>query len=68
MEISKENKLKLLKMMIKIRLFEEKARDLYYGGFIRGTLHLSIGQEAIAAAACLCLNKDDYIVSNHRGH
>ncbi len=55
-------------MMIKIRLFEEKARELYYNGSIRGTLHLSIGQEAVAAGACLAINKDDYIISNHRGH
>ena len=68
MKISKEKKVELLKMMIKIRFFEEKARELYYNGSIRGTLHLSIGQEAIAAGACLAINKDDYIVSNHRGH
>ena len=68
MKISKEKKVELLKMMIKIRLFEEKARELYYNGSIRGTLHLSIGQEAISAGACLAINKDDYIVSNHRGH
>lgn len=68
MKIAKEKKVELLKMMIKIRLFEEKARELYYNGSIKGTLHLSIGQEAIAAGACIAINKDDYIVSNHRGH
>ena len=31
-------------------------------------MHLSIGQEATAAGACLALDKKDLITSTHRGH
>jgi pyruvate dehydrogenase E1 component alpha subunit len=68
MKISKKEKIKLLEMMLTVRFFEEKARELYYNGSIRGTLHLSIGQEAVSSGACLTLNSKDFIVSNHRGH
>jgi len=34
---------------------------------LKGPFHLSIGQEAIAAGVCAALNRDDYILSNHRG-
>ena len=32
------------------------------------TVHLYIGEEAVAVGACAALEKEDYIVSNHRGH
>lgn len=51
-----------------IRLFEEKAEELYALGKLHGTMHLSIGQEASAVGACLALRADDYILSTHRGH
>jgi len=35
---------------------------------LHGTMHLSIGQEATAAGACLALEKEDLITSTHRGH
>ncbi|GAF81253.1 unnamed protein product, partial [marine sediment metagenome] len=37
-------------------------------GTIKGMLHLCIGQEAVAAGVMSVLKKDEYIVSNHRGH
>ena len=54
--------------MWKIRRFEEGVDDLFGRGLMHGTMHLSIGQEAVATAACLALNRDDYITSTHRGH
>jgi TPP-dependent pyruvate/acetoin dehydrogenase alpha subunit len=48
--------------------FELKCIDLYRQGFIRGYLHPYLGEEAIAAGACAAIEKDDYIVSTHRGH
>jgi acetoin:2,6-dichlorophenolindophenol oxidoreductase subunit alpha len=68
MEISAEEKLTMLRIMLTIRHFEEKARQLYQSAVIRGTIHLSIGEEAVAAGACLSVNQDDYITSTHRGH
>lgn len=57
-----------LTTMWKIRRFEEAVEDLYGRGLMHGTMHLSIGQEAVPTAACLALELDDYITSTHRGH
>ncbi len=58
----------LLKTMIRIRAFEERVRDLFSAGRLPGFVHLSIGQEAVAAGAGCALNPDDYVLSTHRGH
>ena len=57
----------LLKMHL-IRKFEEAAEASYARGLIHGTMHLSIGQEASAVGSILPLERDDYILSTHRGH
>ena len=57
-----------LRKMYLIRLFEEGAEESYMRGFIHGTMHLSIGQEATAMGVCLPLAHDDQIASTHRGH
>lgn len=64
-----ESKLKeMLLQMYLIRTFEEKADELYALGKVHGTMHLSIGQEAIAVGAIAALRPEDYILSTHRGH
>jgi acetoin:2,6-dichlorophenolindophenol oxidoreductase subunit alpha len=54
--------------MLEIRCFEETVKDLYERGEVPGIVHLSIGQEAVAAGICSLLRDDDYITSTHRGH
>ena len=54
--------------IVTIRQFEEAAAELYAKGEIPGFVHLSIGQEASAAGACLHLRNSDVITSTHRGH
>ncbi len=68
MPISGENQLALLTTMIRIRAFEERVRDLFAAGRLPGFVHLSIGQEAVAAGACGALQADDFVLSTHRGH
>lgn len=68
MNISKEEKLALLKKMVLIRVFEEKTETLYHQKLISGFVHLSIGQEASTVGSCAALRSDDYIISTHRGH
>lgn len=64
-----ESKLKeMLLQMYLIRTFEEKADELYALGKVHGTMHLSIGQEAMAVGAIAALRPEDYILSTHRGH
>ena len=57
-----------LRTMWTIRRFEEAVDDLFARGLMHGTMHLSIGQEAVPVGACLALRDGDYITSTHRGH
>ena len=54
--------------MLLIRKLEERIGYLFLEGTIPGTLHQSLGQEAIAVGVCAALNKDDVITSGHRPH
>ena len=54
--------------MVKIRKFEERAITLFEANRLRGSVHLYIGEEAIAATVCSRLSNTDYITSTHRGH
>ncbi|HLG70847.1 MAG TPA: thiamine pyrophosphate-dependent dehydrogenase E1 component subunit alpha [Chloroflexota bacterium] len=58
----------LLRTMLLIRAFEEKVSEMYAKVEIAGLLHLSIGQEAVAAAISSLLRKDDAMYSGHRAH
>ena len=58
----------LLHGMLRIRLFEEKAAELYSLGNIRGFLHLYIGEEAIAVGAMQALTGEDRVVATYRDH
>lgn len=60
--------LEMYAAMLRVRLFEERARELYAGGRIPGFIHLSLGQEGVAVGVCAALRRDDYLLSTHRGH
>jgi len=61
--------IRLYSEMLKIRKMEEKLYELYIHGKLFGmSPHLYIGQEAVAVGVCQNLQKDDYIISTHRGH
>ncbi|MFO7928194.1 MAG: thiamine pyrophosphate-dependent dehydrogenase E1 component subunit alpha [Candidatus Humimicrobiaceae bacterium] len=62
------DKISIYRTMKKIRLFEQKAYQLATQGFIPGSVHFYIGEEAIAAGVCHCLKLTDYIMSTHRCH
>ena len=53
---------------MKSAFFEEKVFDLYAQNLVPGTIHLYLGEEAVAVGVCSVLRKDDYITSTHRGH
>jgi len=74
-----DRRLELYRMMARIRAFENAAEEASRGSVaafgaslaqssIRGPLHLSTGQEAVAAGVCLNLAREDYVTSTHRGH
>ncbi|HVA23426.1 MAG TPA: thiamine pyrophosphate-dependent dehydrogenase E1 component subunit alpha [Chloroflexota bacterium] len=58
----------LLRTMSLIRAFEEKVSEMYAKVEIAGLLHLSIGQEAVAAAVGSLLRREDAMYSGHRAH
>lgn len=70
----------LYRTMSRIRAFEDAAELASQGGVaafgqaagaqaaVRGPLHLSTGQEAVAAGVCAQLRHSDYLTSTHRGH
>ena len=68
MDISRDELLKIYKLMIRIRKFEETAEGNFFKGEIPGFIHLYIGEEAIASGVISQLRKDDFITSTHRGH
>ena len=66
--MSPELSIKLLRQMKRIRLVEEAIATRYPEGKMRCPTHLSIGQEAVAAAVGMALREDDLAVSGHRAH
>ena len=58
----------LHRMMVRIRRFDLRVRELFVAGTVKGTAHSCVGQEAVAAGACAALEARDFIVSHHRGH
>ncbi len=66
--LTKEELLLMLKKMMLIRAFEEEAEKLFMKNLVHGTMHLSVGEEAIPVGAISALKNTDYITSTHRGH
>ncbi len=60
--------LELLQTMHVIRYAEEQLAADFAAGKTPGGVHLSIGQEAVAAGICAHLSENDQLASNHRGH
>jgi TPP-dependent pyruvate/acetoin dehydrogenase alpha subunit len=60
--------LRLLATMWRIRLFEEQVGRLKRSDEVHGLIHLSVGQEGVAAAVCGQLRDDDAVYSGHRAH
>ena len=66
---SSEKSLELLDTMLLIRSFEENADEMFAMGKVHGTMHLSIGQESVAAGTANALRPGyDYLLNVHRGH
>src|SRR6266705_2159016 len=59
---------RMLRQMLLVRRFEEKAAEAYALGKIGGFCHLYIGQEAVAAGSLAALRLDDYVISSYREH
>jgi pyruvate dehydrogenase E1 component alpha subunit len=63
-----ETALAIYRTMVECRQFETRAQELFFEGLVRGTTHLGIGQEAVAAGFAAAINADDYTFCTYRGH
>ena len=67
-DITPSVRLALYRQQIEIRDFEQRAFDLFLQNLVKGTSHLGIGQEAIAAGFGVAMQKGDLTFCTYRGH
>ncbi len=63
-----ETRLRMYRLQVEIRAFEKRAYDLFMQNLVKGTSHLSLGQEAIAAGFAVVMRPDDWTFATYRGH
>jgi acetoin:2,6-dichlorophenolindophenol oxidoreductase subunit alpha len=61
-------RLDMYRLQFRLRTFERRAHEIYFEGLIKGTSHLALGQEAIAAGFASAMRPDDYTFCTYRGH
>ena len=66
--LDQTTRLAMFRLLVDIRYFETRAYDLFMQNLVKGTSHLSLGQEAIAAAFGAAMRSDDYTFATYRGH
>src|SRR5437763_2600963 len=67
-DIGEEKRLELYHSQFRIRQAEQRAYDLFLQNLVKGTSHLSLGQEAIAAGFGCAMTKGDHTFCTYRGH
>lgn len=60
--------LELYRTQLLARYFEQKASDLFLENLVKGTNHLALGQEAVAAGFGVAMKEKDYTFCTYRGH
>ncbi|MGH7334073.1 MAG: thiamine pyrophosphate-dependent dehydrogenase E1 component subunit alpha [Candidatus Rokuibacteriota bacterium] len=68
MELDTPSLVRMLRTMMLIREFDERAIQLRVAGRIYGAVHPYVGQEAVAVGVCSTLTTRDRVTSTHRGH
>lgn len=66
--LTPEAKIQLLREMLRIRRFEQRALNEYTKGKMGGFMHLYIGQESVAVGACSLMGDDDHVITAYRCH
>jgi len=67
-DIGEERRLRLYRMQVEIREAEQRAFDLFLQNLVKGTSHLSLGQEAVAAGCAAAMQPGDLSFCTYRGH
>jgi TPP-dependent pyruvate/acetoin dehydrogenase alpha subunit len=67
-DIGEELRLRLYRMQFELRESEQRAFDLFLQNLVKGTSHLSLGQEAIATGFAVAMKPGDLSFCTYRGH
>src|SRR4026209_250372 len=67
-DVGRETQLELYRLQLELRYCEKRAYDLFLQNLVKGTSHLSLGQEAIAAGFAEAMQKGDLSFCTYRGH
>src|SRR5881275_3401108 len=67
-DISTEVRLRLYRLQFVIREAEQRAYDLFLQNMVKGTSHLSLGQEAVATGFAAAMEPGDLTFCTYRGH
>src|SRR5262245_32233130 len=67
-DIGEETRLRLYRTQFVIRESEQRAYDLFLQNLVKGTSHLSLGQEAVAAGFAVAMKPGDLSFCTYRGH
>jgi len=67
-DIGEATRLRMYRMQVEIREAEQRAFDLFLQNLVKGTSHLSLGQEAVAAGCAAAMQPGDLSFCTYRGH
>ena len=67
-DIGEDSRMTLFQLQLEVRHLETRAHDLFLQNLVKGTSHLAVGQEAIAAGFATAMRPDDYTFCTYRGH
>ncbi|HEX9761873.1 MAG TPA: thiamine pyrophosphate-dependent dehydrogenase E1 component subunit alpha [Acidimicrobiia bacterium] len=66
--IDMDRRLGMYRKLHELRQWGKRAHDLFLQNLVKGTTHLSLGQEAVAAGFGAAMRSDDYTFATYRGH
>jgi acetoin:2,6-dichlorophenolindophenol oxidoreductase subunit alpha len=66
--VDRQTQLGLYRQQVRMRRFEKRAYDLFLQNLVKGTSHLSLGMEAVAAGFGEAMDVGDYTFATYRGH
>src|SRR5260370_38314914 len=67
-DIGEAMRLRLFRTLVELREAEQRAYDLFLQNLVKGTSHLSLGQEAVAAGFANSMKPGDLSFCTYRGH
>jgi acetoin:2,6-dichlorophenolindophenol oxidoreductase subunit alpha len=66
--VDRATRVEMYRMMVEARFFEKRVHNLFLEGLVKGTSHLALGQEAVAAGYAAVLGPHDLVYCTYRGH